>query len=230
MEEPLALFLVEHLNMSASAAAFLAAFLLWAPFAIATILIVVILYLTKSFNDHVTYTANRIVKTAGGWELHLRTFLELPLGDLLPANPAFRLKLMKAFLFTKKSDPFLCMAEADMDVLQPKLINGFSMQYPDGVAAWQSGRSVIVDTYLLAVSYEKHDGIKSRKIRVIVATEAELERILDPEVHSKLSFERAHQWNRYLTLKKMAEHWKREQDLPLDSFRIVRPVYVYREV
>jgi len=230
IEELLTTFLTKQMHMDVGVAAFLAAFLLWAPLALGTILVVVILYLTKSFNDHVTYTGNRIIKTAEGWEIELRTFLELPLGDLLPANPAFRLKLFKAFLQTKKNDPFLLMKEQDMDVLQPKLINGFSMLFPEGVAAWQDGRAVIRDTYLLAVSYEKHDGMKSRKLRVIVATETELERILDPEVFSNLSFERQHQWNRGLTLRKMAEHWKEEQELPFDSLRIVRPVYVYRTV
>lgn len=230
MEQFIADLLVD-LQMDASLSALVASFLVWAPLAGFTALFFGFLYFTRNFNDHITYTGNVFEPTLGadgaGFRLLLRTFRIMPQSDVLPSNAWFRVALLFALARTTKKDPFIRMSARDMDVLQPSIINGFSELFAEGLANRQAGRSVSEAEFLLAISYEKHDGAKSRKIRVIITTEDELSLVSNPAFLPQVHFERSHQGNRLITLAKMAEHWASEADTSLDDVRIVRPITVY---
>lgn len=219
------------LGMDASYAALTASIILWAPVALATAFFFAYLYATKSFSDQLDYTGNffepSFVSDQEAFVLRIRNYRRVPTSDLITSNIFFRLALAGALFLVKKHDPFVRMSAGDMDVLQPNIISGYSEVFNTNLAARQAGHSVSEEEYFLAVSYEKHDGAKSRKIRVIVATETELTLVSDPDFCKKVTFERAHHANRLITLQKMAEHWRRERDLSPDSIRIVRSVTGY---
>jgi hypothetical protein len=228
MENFLSGLLVEHLGLDASAAALVASIAIGALFALGTLFLVYILYFRKSFNDQIIYSGNRLVETTdGGLTLELRTFRMIPAVDVLPSNLAFKLNLFWSLFWLRKDNPFVMMSLRDMNVLQPRVINGLSENYATGLMAWQTGAPVTARKLLIAVSYEKHPGANSRTIRVIVSTEYELRLMLDPEVRRGVTFERVYQQDRMDTLLQMARHWQREQKLSPDAKRIVRTVVVY---
>lgn len=228
MEQFLRDFLVEQFKLGSSEAALVASVVPWSVIAILSTLLFYVLYLRKSFNDQVIYTGNKLAKKGeGGYTLELRTYRMVPVSDLFPTNVAFRINLAWKLFWLSKKDPFIKMSPRDMNVLQPRAINGLSELYPNGLMAWQAGAPTKTSKLLLAVSYEKHRGANSRTIRVIVSAEEELQEVLDPAVRQRIRFEHVHQRERLDTLVLMANYWKRERGLSPDAFRIVREMTVY---
>lgn len=231
MEQFLFEVLTSVFHLSTSTAALLSSVVTWALVGVVTFGAFLVLYLSRSFNDNITYTGHLLTPMFDDqYLLGLRTFVTVPKNDVLPTNLVFRFNLALALFLTKKSDPFVRMSRRDMDVLQPAIINGFASLFAEGLAAKQLGLPVHEHTYLIALTYEKHDGAKSRKMRVIVETRDTLAQIPTLDVEARLQFERSHQSNRVITLEKMVQHYAREERLDVDLVRVVRFITVYTRV
>lgn len=180
------------------------------------------LYVTRNFNDQVTYSANLLVPCEGGYQLQLRTLEVLPKEDLLPSNLWFRIRLFFAIRKCTVKDPFIKMSHADMDVLQPAIINGLSRLFAEGIVAEMRGEKPTKQELLMGITYEKYGAAKTRKIRVIVASEEVLTTV---KRESVFFFEQTHERDRIRTLQRMATlHSGRTWEKGLT---LVRPVYAY---
>lgn len=162
----------------------------------------IFLYKKKKFLDHITYNYNRFVKLgdACSHRLELRTPQLLPIGDILPNNLMFKLKLHAAIRKCSRTNPLIQMSDKDMDILMPAIINGLSMIFGSGMMTDNPGQEV---DYLLAVTYEKYGSIKSQKIRVLIVTPETLKRI-DNAGLAWIKFEESQHSDRIATLKTIA--------------------------
>lgn len=183
-----------------------------------------LLYRKRQFLDHITYSCNTLLCEDDTYTLQIRTPEVLPVSDLLPVNTVFSLKLLLAIRRCTSDNPFIIMSDRDMDVLQPCIINGLSRIFAEGIMANAQGRVVEKTIFLIAITFEKYGAIRSRKIRVMIATANQLQQISKQEFRGAVRFEEEHHSDRMRTLYAMAERYQLERSNNFSGPRIIREV------
>lgn len=222
MEHLFAEFMYELFGVEEATSIALFPTLQWLLASIIGAAVVLWLYATRNFNDQVTYSANLLVPHENGFQLQLRTLEVLPKEDLLPSNLWFRIRLFFAIRKCTVKDPFIRMSHADMDVLQPAIINGLSRLFAEGIVAEMRGEKPTQQLLLMGITYEKYGAAKTRKIRVMVVSEEVLNTVKRENI---FFFERGHEKDRIKTLQRMAAHYS--GCTWTDGLCLVRPVYAY---
>lgn len=185
-------------------------------------------YRTRRFTDQITVSNNYFEENdEGELILRIRNSQMLPLSDVLPENAHFKLALWRAIRRCTLDDPFIQMSYSDMDILQPSVINAISAISASGIFARSVGRIVPSEYLYLAVTFEKDGQMKNQKIRVMLDSEGELERLSKSNFRARVRFERSHHAYRLVTLQKMAHKLEQEKRLSDDDYKIIRRVEVF---
>lgn len=188
----------------------IAAFLSGAIVTVIVGVLVVYRYLRREFADRVVYGVNHLTETS----LQLRTVEALPLSEILTENKLFRFRLLRAFSRARPENPFVNMAQRDLDVLKPAVLNGLARTFSTATLADFFGRPTEKHRALLATLYETDPRVQVRMMRVIITTDAQLGQVrklaAEADIKDRLTLSSEHHWTRFKTLQRIAERRQRE--------------------
>lgn len=173
-----------------------------------------LMYLKKRFLDHITYSGNILSPcNISGNILEIRTILTLPVGDILPSNLIFKIKLWWAIQKCTEQSMFIKMNKKAMNVFMPCIINGLSSVFSEGTAMKISGKKEMTEEFnlWLFVTCEQYGRARSQKIRVMVLNEETMKYILSEDFDPvKVEFEEDHHQDRVTTLIRCSKIWRNE--------------------
>lgn len=183
-----------------------------------------VLYYRQVYSDHIVFGGHFMEQEQDGkTTLLLRTLAKKPISDVLPKNIFFRGALMYAiWQRCSENQPFIIMSEKDMGVLMPAITNVISELSQGGIIDRMRERPTTSVQMYFAVTFEKHGWVLSRKIRVIILTEKQLQRLVDQGTDG-LHVQSPHHEARKRTLALIAKKWS-EENRSQPDMRLVHPV------
>jgi hypothetical protein len=130
----------------------------------------------KEFRQQVNFSLNYLIDG----KLAMRTLLELPARDVWLNDRGVKLVLAAAGK-TTADDPFLTLPDpADAAFLDRAALNVLSEKFADVFLAQSIGLPVTTTVYRFAVTCERFEVMRTVKLRVLVAREADLDGVFDP--------------------------------------------------
>jgi hypothetical protein len=130
----------------------------------------------KEFRQQVNFSLNYLIDG----KLAMRTLLELPARDVWLNDRGVKLVLAAAGR-TTADQPFLDLPDpADAAFLDRAALNVLSEKFADVYLAQSMGLPVATAAYRYAVTCERFDVMRTIKLRVLVAREADLAGAFDP--------------------------------------------------
>ena len=149
------------------------------------------------FPDQVIFTLNTIDNNS----LKIRTLIDTSLADCLQ-NEFGVAAVKKAAEKTSLSNPFIDVGEKNWAVLN-NLLNTISGRFAEGFIAKDAGLPTKTLHYLLALTWERGDDLRTEKLRVMLIQKDHLQLFDSDEFRTSLNLELAHHSQRVETLRMM---------------------------
>ena len=151
------------------------------------------------FPDQIIFTLNSIDNNS----LKIRTLIDTSLADCLQ-NEFGVAAVKKAAEKTSLNNPFIDVGEKNWAVLN-NLLNTVSGRFAEGFLAKDAGLPTTTLHYLLALTWERGDDLRTEKLRVMLIRKDHLQSFGSDEFRANLELELEHHSQRVETLRMMQE-------------------------
>ena len=122
----------------------------------------------QRFTQQVNFALNTLIERDGARILLLRTLLEDSAANVW-LNQFGVNRVLKAARFTTLEDPFLRVTDTqERDVVMIAVLNVLSERFSDAFIARAVGVPIRTDVFLYGLTWERYEGMKTQKLRVII--------------------------------------------------------------
>lgn len=187
-------------------------------------------YSQRDFMDQITFSFDDFSETDEGRSLlNLWTFGNYFARNVfIGSHDVLLQKVQAAAQKTTTDDVFVRLPEEDMRHMNKAVLNTIASASQPGLLARMNGQETEQVRVLMAVTCEPDETVEQRKIRVIMATERDLERLLDDEFCKQVTYHSDRHADRLRTLRAMAEEyqkqgWDGRRTNVVNAMRLLRP-------